>query len=99
MRTIVWSNDALDDLDAVLRYVAQDNPRAASALVDRIDEAASGLSDFPAGRQGRVAKTYEKVVRRTPYILAYAMTDDRVTILRVIHVSREWLEGDWPAEP
>lgn len=98
MRTIVWSNNALDVLDAVLRYVAQDNPRAASALVDRIDEAASGLSSFPTGRQGRVAKSYEKVVQRTPYILAYAMSDDRITILRVIHGRREWPEGDWPAE-
>lgn len=99
MRTVVWSNDALDDLDAVLRFIARDNPRAASALVDRIDEAASGLSRFQTGRQGRVAKTYEKVVRRTPCILAYAMTDERITILRVIHGRREWLEGDWPAEP
>jgi plasmid stabilization system protein ParE len=99
MRTVVWSNDALDDLDAVLRHVAQDDPRAAYSLVDRIDEAASGLSSSPTGRRGRVGKTYEKLVLRTPYILAYAMTAERITILRVIHGRREWPEGDWPAEP
>ena len=98
MRTIVWSDDALDDLDAVLRFVARDSPKAAFALIDRIDEAASGLADFPIGRPGRVAKTYEKVVPRTPYIVAYALTDARVTILRVIHGGRDWPEGEWPAE-
>lgn len=96
MRAIVWSDDALDDLESALLFVAQDNPRAALALVDRLDEAASRLADFPTGRPGRVARTYEKVVR--PYIIAYAMTDDRITILRVIHGRRDWPEGDWPAE-
>lgn len=98
MRTIVWSDAALDDLDALLRHVALDNPKAALALVDRIDDTASGLQDIPTGRPGRVAATYETVVQRTPYILAYAMSDDRVTVLRVIHGSRDWPEGEWPAE-
>lgn len=98
MRSIVWSDDALHDLDDVLRFVARDNPKAALALIDRIDEAASGLADFPIGRPGRVARTYEKVVPRTPNVVAYALTDARVTILRVIHGSRDRPEGEWSAE-
>ncbi|MDP3898243.1 MAG: type II toxin-antitoxin system RelE/ParE family toxin [Mesorhizobium sp.] len=98
MTTVVWSDDALDDLDALLRHVAQDRPKGALALADRIDEAVSGLAEFATGRQGRVAGCYEKVVGRTPYIVAYALTDNRITILRVIHGSRDWPEGKWPEE-
>lgn len=53
------------------------------------------------GRPGRVNGTYEKLVPRLPYILAYAIVsqDGReiVTILRVIHTARDWREDDWPA--
>jgi toxin ParE1/3/4 len=98
MRTVVWSDDALDDIDALLRHVAHDSPQGALTLVDRIDQAASALADFATGRPGRVAGGYEKVVGRTPYIVAYALTDNRITILRVIHGSRDWPEGEWPAE-
>lgn len=98
MRTVVWSDDALDDIDAVLLHVAQDSPKGALTLVDRIDHAASGLADFATGRPGRIAGTYEKVAGRTPYIIAYALTGSRITILRVIHGSRDWPQGEWPAE-
>jgi plasmid stabilization system protein ParE len=41
------------------------------------------------------------VVRRLPYIVAYAIdsdtTPERIVVLRVIHGARDWPEGDWPA--
>jgi len=37
-------------------------------------------------------------VLRTPYILAYALSEDTLTILRVIHGSRDWPEDAWPEE-
>lgn len=98
MRRVVWSDDALADLASHLRYIAQDSPRVALTIADRIDEVGARLADFATGRPGRVAGSYEKVVSRTPYILAYALGDTQVTILRIIHGSRDWPEGEWPAE-
>lgn len=98
MRVVVWSDDALADVESHLRHIAQDSPKAALAITDRIDEAGARLGDFATGRPGRVAGSYEKVVTRTPYILAYALGETQVTILRVIHGSRDWPEGEWPAE-
>ena len=47
---------------------------------------------------GRVAGTYEKSVARLPYVIAYALSEDDavVTILRVIHTSRDWRDDVWP---
>lgn len=98
MRHVVWSDDALADLDAQLRYIAKHSPRAALAIANRIDETGTRLGDFATGRPGRVAGSYEKVVSRTDYILVYALSDSQVTILRIIHGSRDWPEGEWPAE-
>jgi plasmid stabilization system protein ParE len=46
-----------------------------------------------------VSGTYEKSIARLPYILAYALSEDdtALTIVRVIHTSRDWLPDNWPA--
>lgn len=98
MRQVVWSTDALDDLDAVIEYIAFDSPKSASLVVDRIEAAADLLAEVPAGRPGRVAGTYEKLVLRTPYIMTYRLTDTALTIVRIIHASRDWPDNEWPGE-
>jgi plasmid stabilization system protein ParE len=53
------------------------------------------------GRPGRIGGTYEKLVARLPYIIAYAVTKEAgrevVSILRVIHTSRDWSDEKWPS--
>lgn len=94
-RVVQWSVLARDDAGSILDYITKDNPAAARRVVQQIGATATGLADFPIGRMGRVAGTYEKVVPKYPYIIAYAMTigpDGReiITILRVIHTARDW---------
>lgn len=56
------------------------------------------MGEFATGRPGRVSGTYEKSVSRLPYIVAYALSDDDavLTVLHVIHTSRNWLPDEWP---
>ncbi|MEK1896217.1 MAG: type II toxin-antitoxin system RelE/ParE family toxin [Rhizobium sp.] len=96
MRRVVWSVDAHRDYLDILRYIADDNPDAAERVVDAIEDAGNRLGEFPTGRPGRVTGTYEKVVTGLPYIIAYALTDEAVVIVRVIHTARHWLEEEWP---
>jgi toxin ParE1/3/4 len=101
VRDVFWSEAALDDLDAAIDNVAADNPAAALKVLDRINKTAASLGDMPTGRRGRIAGTYEKVVIRLPYIIAYALQSlpsgrERVVILRVIHGARNWVKGQWP---
>lgn len=98
MRKIQWSDDALDDLDAAIDYVSRDSPRAGDLILDRIEVAINLLASMPTGHQGRVKGTYEKLVQKTSYIVAYALTDNAIRIVRIIHASRDWPEGEWPAE-
>jgi toxin ParE1/3/4 len=101
VREIVWSDDALDDMDALAADIAADNPVAALHVLDRIDQTVGNLSHAPTGRRGRVKGTYEKPVTGLPYIIAYALQPrprggERLVILRVIHGERNWREGEWP---
>ncbi|CAH1662987.1 Type II toxin-antitoxin system RelE/ParE family toxin [Hyphomicrobiales bacterium] len=100
MKPVVWSDDARRDYLTILGYIAQDNPDAAERVVDVIEQTGNKLGEFATGRPGRVGGTYEKLVPRLPYILAYTIASqggrEVVAILRVIHMARDWREEDWP---
>lgn len=89
-----WTRKALANLDAEAAYIAQDNPQAARAVVERIQEAVSLLANHPAlGRPGRVPGTRELVIPDTPYILPYRVRGKGVEILRILHTARKWPEN------
>ena len=103
MRRVVWSEDALDEFDDLVGYIAADNPPAALAVADRIEDAVIALAAMPVGRRGRVAGTYEKVVSSLPYVIAYALGDEprgheTLTVLRIVHGARDGPEGQRPRE-
>lgn len=97
-RRVEWSEHALADLLAQILHIAADNPDAAVRVAEKIRTTGNALAEFATGHPGRVAGTYEKSVRSIPYIIAYALTDEgrAVSILRVIHSSRNWSPEDWP---
>ena len=101
MRDVFWSEHALDDTDALVAFIAADNPGAALQVLGRIETTAERLGHAPVGRRGRVAGTYEKPVVGLPYIIAYALEGlpiggERIVILRVIHGARDWPKDQWP---
>ena len=101
MSAVFWAEDALDDLNSAIAYIAADNPPAALKVLDRIEATGEALGQVATGRRGRVAGTYEKSVRGLPYIIAYAIQPlpngrERIVILRVIHGARNWAAGEWP---
>jgi plasmid stabilization system protein ParE len=103
MRLVVWSEDALVEFDGIIAYVAEKNPRSARRVADRIDRTIESLAMMSTGRRGRVPGTYEKVVSNLPYIIAYALGtstagSEVLTVLRIIHTSRDCLEGAWPGQ-
>lgn len=90
---IKLTRQASDDLEAVHDYIQQENPDAATRTVLGILDAIEGLSEFPnIGRPGRVHGTRELVVNRTPFIVAYKVTNNVVWVLRVLHAARRWPE-------
>ena len=100
-RHVFWSADAIDELDSIIRYIARENPLAAGRVATAIRSAGNRLGLAAIGRIGRISGTYEKVVPRLPYVIAYSLEalpdgSEGVVILRVIHGARNWTETDWP---
>lgn len=98
MRDVEWSFDALADFKAAINYVSRESEGAAKLVANRLRQGIDGLADIPAGRQGRVAGTYEKVIQKTSYIVAYRVTSRTIFVVRIIHAARDWPEDEWPAE-
>lgn len=90
---IRWQDDAINDLIQVRRFIAMDNPSAATRVAKRIRSAVPKLADQPdMGRPGRVPGTRERVLVDVPYIIAYRVEASSVVILRILHTSRRWPE-------
>ncbi len=81
----------MSDREAIFDYIEVDSPRAAILTDDRIEAHVELLIDTPEiGRPGRIPGTRELVIPRTPYIAAYRIERETVTILRVLHGAQEW---------
>ncbi len=88
---IVWRRAALNDLEAIREFIAQDNPAAAARVRNAIRVAVDPLARHPnLGRTGRIDGTRELIVSNAPYIVAYRVTHGQVRILAIIHTSRQW---------
>jgi len=89
---VIWSPDALDDLDSVAAYIARDSVDHAALLASRIIQATDALARFP--RLGRPAPemqdpSWRQVVVGT-YRVIYRVTPDAVRIEAVVHCARQW---------
>ncbi|MBI3375853.1 MAG: type II toxin-antitoxin system RelE/ParE family toxin [Betaproteobacteria bacterium] len=85
-----WTRPALADLVEAQEHIAKDNPSAAHEVAQRVWDAAEGFRAHPEiGRPGHVEGTREWVVRRTPYLIVYRVTNEGVEILHVWHTRRD----------
>ncbi len=85
-----WTRKALENLDQIAAYIAQDNPERAQSFVGEIKAKTERLATFPAlGRPGRVPGTRELVVHDN-YVVPYRVKENAVQIIRVQHVARLW---------
>jgi addiction module RelE/StbE family toxin len=88
-----WSAFAIADREAIFDYIEADSPRAAVEIDNRIQKAIEVLIDPPEiGRPSRIEGTRELVIQKTPYIAAYKVKANRVTVLRVLHGAQQWPE-------
>ena len=88
---IIWRRAALNDVESIREFIAQDNPGAATRVQAAIRAAVDPLANHPnLGRAGRVDGTRELVVVDLPYIIVYRLHEGAVRILAVIHTSRQW---------
>ncbi len=91
-RKVIWSDEAIADLGALVRYIAADNRSAAEAFGRAVLDRTRMLQDFPmAGRV--VPEEHNPHVREIivePYRVIYEINapTETVDILRVWHAAR-----------
>ncbi len=92
---LVWRPMALEDREAILEHIGQNNPAAAIEIDDEIEAKAEQARMHPTlYRAGRVRGTREAVVRPN-YVLVYSVDDDggAIVVLRVLHAAQQWPPG------
>ncbi len=92
---VVWTSEALEDLEAVRVFIAKNDPAAAKRMVRRIYRyAADVLPSHPEiGRAGRIVGTRELVVPKTAFVVPYRLQASAIYVLRVYHAARRWPEA------
>lgn len=91
MSRILWTLPAVEHLKEIRAHISQDSPAAASRVVKAIREQVKLLAQHAeAGRKGIIEGTRELVISRLPYLVVYQQQEEIVTVLAVVHTSRNW---------
>lgn len=91
MTAIIWSPQSLRDLEGIRAYIAQDSPRYAELVVQRIVAGVERLESFP--ESGRVVPELDRPEIREvivkPYRVVYRYRGKAVEIVTVFRASRQ----------
>ena len=87
MRRIVWTDDAVSHLEAIVAYLTAFNPDAAARLGQRLIAVADSLAEFPE-RGRNVGNGCREMTTVRPYVLRYRIEIERIIILRIRHAAR-----------
>ena len=80
---------ALQDIEDIIAYIAEDSPQAAKRFRNRLEECIEDIAIFPDS--GRSRESLLKGVRTIPvgnYLIVYQNHTTHIDIIRVLHGAR-----------
>lgn len=87
---VAWSPRAVEDLEAIARYIALDSSAYAAAVVTRILKTTRHFSRFPLA--GRIVPEFSDESLREwfvySYRVIYRVDNDLVTVATIIHAKQ-----------
>lgn len=87
MAEVIWTDQAIEQLDRIVVYIEVFDRLAAERLRARLFDVASSLRDFP--HRGRLAGNGRReLVTVPPYVLRYRVEGETVFITAVRHGAR-----------
>jgi addiction module RelE/StbE family toxin len=89
---IIWSPQAIRDLESIGAFIAQDSPSYADLETRRIVAAVERLHNFPASGR-RVPERPDAAIREIilpPYRIVYRLRDGNAEIVTVFRASRQF---------
>lgn len=91
MAELRWADLALDDIDQICEFIAEDNPVQAAKLAARFDEMADQVLALP--KMGRIVPEYQRPELRERihgrYRMLYRLNPDYIEIVRIFHSARQ----------
>jgi toxin ParE1/3/4 len=88
---VFWTEIAVENLSAIYTYIAQNSPRYATRIIDRITKRSQQLANFPLS--GRIVPEFEteqiREVIEGSYRIIYYIKPEQIDVLAVIHGSQE----------
>jgi plasmid stabilization system protein ParE len=87
---LIWSDEALDDIDGIARFIARGSLHHAKRVVAEMFELSDEIVEQPMS--GRVVPEYGRVEMRERFLysyrLIYEIGSERISVLAVIHGQR-----------
>ena len=86
-RVLVWSPEAIEDIESIAAYIERDSPWYARAVVSKIVETAESIPEYP--QLGRSVpevgdqSVRERLVHR--YRIIYRVEASRIVVAAVLH--------------
>lgn len=87
MRRIVWTDDAVSHVEAIVTYVSAFDQAASARLAAKLIDVADSLTKF-SDRGRDAGGGLREMTTVWPYILRYRVEGDTVIILRIRHGAR-----------
>lgn len=90
MLPVAWAEEAIQDVETLMAYIAARNPAAARRIRDLIVETTQRLGEHPyLYREGREPGTREVIVLPN-YIVVYRVELAMIRIVNVLHASQQY---------
>jgi plasmid stabilization system protein ParE len=90
---LLWTDAALDQLEAIRDYHAQTSPEYARRLAARVVNRSEQIMAFP--HAGRMVPEYEidevRQVTEDSYRIIYLIKEEQIEVLAIIHTARRGL--------
>lgn len=92
-RKVIWSDEALTDLETLTSYISKDSTFYAVAMLDEIITASRNLSNL--SERGRIVPEFEdphiREIFVRKYRLIYKIKNTEVLIVTLVHGARDFL--------
>lgn len=91
MAEVVWTEPALQDLDAIAEYIALDTPAAARQLIQAVFDKTERREDFPpSGRMPpELPDSVYREIAMPPCRIFYREDEQRILFLHVMREERQ----------
>lgn len=87
---LIWSPEAVEDIEAIARFIERDSPRYAQIVVSRLVETARSIPAFPY--IGRLVPEFDRPDLRErltdQYRVIYRVESMTILVIAVVHGSR-----------